>query len=315
VAESTRKLSEIPVSAIVRNKENPRVVFRARDMEDLTDSIQKLGVQVPIAVYRDGEKYVLIDGERRWLSTQKLGRRTIPALIEERPSPLQNLLLMFNIHALREQWDLLTIALKLPRITQLLKESLGTEPTEAQLAEHTGLHRGTIRRCKMLMDLPQKYKDLILEELSKPKDRQQLTEDFFIEMERALKTVENAMPDVIPNKEAARQVMIRKYKDKVFVNRVDFRKMGRIARAEKLGGDRARAHGAMQSLLKPNKVSIEDAYRDSVSEVYLERDLVSRLRSFLDVLPKIRPTDVDSETWTLLKNVHHAIGKLLAKKK
>src|ERR1043166_7366668 len=152
----TRELLDIPVNKIVRNPDNPRVIFRPSEMEDLTESIRKLGVQVPIAVYEEGNHYVLIDGERRWISTCKLNRKIIPALIEEKPDHLRNLLLMFNIHALREQWDLLTIALKLPRIIELLAAQIGSVPTEAQLAEHTALPRGTIRRCRDLMGLPKK---------------------------------------------------------------------------------------------------------------------------------------------------------------
>ena len=48
-------------------------------------------------------------------------------------------LLMFNIHALREQWDLLTVALKLPKIIDLLTKEAGKAPTEREISEKTGL--------------------------------------------------------------------------------------------------------------------------------------------------------------------------------
>ena len=74
--------------------------------------------------------------------------------------------------------------------------------------EITGLTRAVIRRCKYLIDLPQVYREQVLSELGKPKSQQKLTEDFFIEMERALKTVERAMPDAIDNKDRVRRVLI-----------------------------------------------------------------------------------------------------------
>ena len=117
------KLLEVPIDAIERNKENPRIVFRPGELEKLLESIRRFGIQVPISVYRKGKKYILIDGERRWRCSIKLNRKTIPALVQDEPSPLLNLLLMFNIHGLREQWDLLTIALKLPRVIQLTRPS------------------------------------------------------------------------------------------------------------------------------------------------------------------------------------------------
>ena len=63
------------------------------------------------------------------------------------------------------------------------------------------------------MDLPQHYVDDILIELKKPKNEQKLTEDFFIEMERGLKTVERNMPQAFLDggKDKARQVLIKKF--------------------------------------------------------------------------------------------------------
>ena len=58
------------------------------------------------------------------------------------------------------------------------------------LAEKTGLRRALIRRARLLMNLPPQYQEIILSELQKPKALQVLTEDYFIEMERALTTVE-----------------------------------------------------------------------------------------------------------------------------
>src|SRR5881397_4084932 len=131
-------LREIPVDAIDRNPENPRLVFRQKELEELLESIRTYGVQVPISVYREGGRYILIDGERRWKCCLKLNKKTIPALVTKKPDALDNLLLMFNIHALREQWDLLTIAMKLPRVIELLKSKRGKEPNERELAQHTG---------------------------------------------------------------------------------------------------------------------------------------------------------------------------------
>src|SRR6266571_6892115 len=127
------ELRQIPVDLIDRNPENPRLVFRQNELDELLESIRLYGVQVPISVYKDRKRFVLIDGERRWKCCLKLNKKTIPALVQEKPDPLTNLLLMFNIHALREQWDYLTIALKLPRVIKLLTKDLGKEPNEREI--------------------------------------------------------------------------------------------------------------------------------------------------------------------------------------
>ncbi len=252
---------ESNVDAIDRNRENPRIIFRPAEMSQLMESIRRHGVQVPISVFRDGKRFVLIDGERRWRCSIKLNRKTIPALIQDKPDQLTNLLLMFNIHALREQWDLLTIAVKLPRVIELLERNFQREPTEKELSMETGLVLGLLRRCKLLMALPDKYKQVILNELQKPKPQQKLTEDFFIEMERALKTVERSMPNIVKKlgKESMREILISKYKDGIISNRVDFRQVAKIARAERVGVDRHVAEQSLEHLFSQKNYSIERA--------------------------------------------------------
>ena len=201
---------EIPPERISRNPENPRLVFRTEELDTLLLSIRKFGIQVPVTVYEDGNRYVLIDGERRWRCASKLNLQKIPALVQPKPSDLDNLLLMFNIHALREQWDYLTIAHKLPKIIDLFKLEHSCEPNEIELSELTGLTRGQIRRCRLLLDLPEKYRSILFNELDLPKSKQRLSEDFFIEMERSLKTVSKRLPEVLGNIDTARDVLIEK---------------------------------------------------------------------------------------------------------
>jgi ParB family chromosome partitioning protein len=289
----TGRLAEIPVKRIHPNPDNPRITFRQGELEELQESIRRYGVQVPIAVFKRGSDYILIDGERRWRCASKLNLKTIPALIQKEPGPLQNLLLMFNIHALREQWDLLTIALKLPKIIDLLLKENGT--TEAELSAKTGLSRGVIRRCRLLTELPKKYQDMLLEELKKPKSKQLLSEDFFIEMEKSLKTVMRAMPNVVKDKDRARDALLKKYKDKVIDNIVDFRKVGKIARAEKVDADPEKAQAAIKKLISDPKYSIDQAWNETVSEAYAERDIVTRIDSLISKLDDVDAAEIDED--------------------
>jgi ParB family chromosome partitioning protein len=299
-----RELLDISVEKIDRNPENPRIYFRAAELETLLNSISRHGVQVPISVYREHGRFVLVDGERRWRCSLKLNKKTIPALIQEKPDALGNLLLMFNIHALREQWDLLTIALKLPRVISLLESKLGKKPAEKDIAEETGLPRAAIRRSRYLMDLPDVYKDQLRDDLQRPKNQQQLSEDFFIELERSLKTVERALPEALVNKNQARDVLIEKYKRKVIQNLVDLRYIPKIARASKVNADTGRAVTALKTLFRANDFSPEKAYEQSVSEAYTERDVVSRIEAILGRLEELDPKALDPE-------FRHALRKLL----
>lgn len=304
-------LQQIPIDKIDRNDDNPRLVFRPGELEELLESIRIYGVQVPIAVYKEHGRFVLIDGERRWRCALKLNRNTIPALIQKKPSPLQNLLLMFNIHALREQWDLLTIALKLPRIVDLLTKELSRAPTEREISEKTGLNRGVIRRCKLLMNLPQRYKDQILGELEKPKSQQKVTEDLFIELERALTTVERSMPEVIPNRENVRRVLLKKFKNGIINNRVLFRDVAKIARAGRVGADKHDAASELKKLFQDNDYTIEQAYGNSVGEAYVERDIGTRINALIGLLDDIETDELEETVRTQLEQLLEKIREIL----
>jgi ParB family chromosome partitioning protein len=258
-------LKELSPDQIIQNPANPRMFFRPEEMDTLLASIKRYGVQVPISVFQDGARFVLIDGERRWRSAKKLNLRQIPALVQEKPTPLENLLLMFNIHALREQWDYLTIAKSLPDVNSLFSSENGRDPNEAELSELTGLTRGQIRRCKYLLGLPKKYVKVLEQELHLPKASQQLSEDFFIEMERSLKTVQNRVPSAIVDLDLARDALISKFRAGTIGNITDFRKLSKIATSiGNVGAKELRVRSALRDILDPGK-------KTGIGEVYAER--------------------------------------------
>ncbi|MCK4731579.1 MAG: ParB N-terminal domain-containing protein [Methanophagales archaeon] len=176
------KVTKIPVMHIEPNPHNPRRLFDEKPMKILRDSIDKLGVLVPITVYpKDKDKYspkedhfILLDGERRWRCVKSLNRDTIPAIIVEHPSESDNILRMFHIHNLREGWQLMPTALKLEVLMKKLKER-----NDRKLYILTRLTTTQIKRCKILLSYPKKYQNMMLAPPSK-----RLKTDFFIELYR-----------------------------------------------------------------------------------------------------------------------------------
>lgn len=280
------KLQEIPIDLIDRNPDNPRLFFRSEEMDTLMASINRFRIQVPITVYKEGGRYFLIDGERRWRCASKLNFKSIPAIVQTKPSPLTNLLLMFNIHSLREQWDYFTIANKLPIVIDRFREERGFDPNEAQLSEATGLTRGQIRRCRILLDLPEPYKGLLVNELQLPKQSQQLSEDFFIEMERSLKTVQRRLPTAVSNLNRARDTLIQKFRTGVIKNITDFRKLSKIATAvDNLDINPQEAKGAITKVFNENNnVSIDQVFSEHFELLYDERKMLKSIDSLADYL-------------------------------
>jgi ParB family transcriptional regulator, chromosome partitioning protein len=312
-------LRSLSPAYIQPNPENPRLVFRQEEMESLMLSINKHGIQVPITVYQDGDQYKLIDGERRWRCAQKLNLKTIPALVQDKPSELDNLVLMYNIHALREQWDYYTIASKLERVMELYEREYNYQPTEIILSELTGLTRGSIRRCQLIIELPTRFKTMLVKELDRPKSQQRLSEDFFIEMERSLKTVVNRLPVYEPRLDQIRDTLISKFRSGTISAVTDFRQLSKIATAiDGLGIAQREAQSALNQVFDPSrKVSIKDAYARAVQFEYVEKRAVRSAKSLLDFIDEVerdnRRAELDDDLIESFTRLYNLLGQILAR--
>ena len=76
----TRRIRTIEISKI---EPNCRCVFEKETIEALVRSLREEGQIEPIRVWFTGECFRIVDGEKRWRATRKLGVSTIHAVIEE----------------------------------------------------------------------------------------------------------------------------------------------------------------------------------------------------------------------------------------
>ncbi len=168
-------VKDIPTKSLRPNPHNPRVLFDRKPLKVLRESIEKVGILVPLTVFKSGrsDKYTILDGQRRWICAQELGLKSVPVNQVAEPTLLQNIVTMFQIHKLREDWELMPTALKV----EVLMKELG-ERGDARLAELTGLDRAVVSRCKKLLSYPRKYQDMMLD--LDPDYR--VKADFFIEL-------------------------------------------------------------------------------------------------------------------------------------
>ena len=168
------------------NPQNPRRLFDEKPLQVLRDSIRANGILVPITVYLEerNNQYCILDGERRWRCAELIENDAddpqkvkIPANIVAPPTPVANILWMFNIHNLREQWDLMPTALSL---NVLIKE-LG-ETSDRKLSELTKLSVPNVKRCRILLSYRRKYQERML-----AVDRsKRIRANFFIELHPVL---------------------------------------------------------------------------------------------------------------------------------
>jgi ParB family transcriptional regulator, chromosome partitioning protein len=175
LAPSGVGVKQIHTRDLVANPYNPRMLFDSKPMAVLRSSIEKVGILVPLTVYRDATKdrYVILDGQRRWMCAQELGLEPVPVNEVAEPTVVQNIVTMFNIHKFREDWELMPTALTLEILMRELEEK-----NEKRLAELTGLDRAVVSRCKKLLSYSRKFQDMMLD--LNPDRR--IKADFFIEL-------------------------------------------------------------------------------------------------------------------------------------
>ena len=80
--EGGATVSEIDVSAIFANPNQPRKVFDETALKELASSIEKHGVIMPIIVNRSGDRYMIIAGERRFRASKIAGLAKVPAIVK-----------------------------------------------------------------------------------------------------------------------------------------------------------------------------------------------------------------------------------------
>lgn len=157
------------------NPHNPRMLFDLLPLKVLEESIEKVGILVPLTVFKakGSDHYTILDGQRRWICAQRLQLRDVPINEVSEPTTVQNIVTMFQIHKLREDWELMPTALKLGVLMQELDEK-----KDKPLAELTGLDVAMVTRCKKLLWYPKRYQELML--FADPTER--IKADFFIEL-------------------------------------------------------------------------------------------------------------------------------------
>ena len=78
-----RGFSSIAVDQVSPNPDQPRRNFDDAALDGLAASIREVGVLQPIVVTADGDRFVLVAGERRWRAARMAGLLEIPAVVRD----------------------------------------------------------------------------------------------------------------------------------------------------------------------------------------------------------------------------------------
>ena len=149
-------VAQIPVGDIDPNRNQPRKKFDDDALLALADSIRHSGVLSPILVARDGSRYTIIAGERRWRAARLANLDSIPAIVREWDDvKRQEAALIENIQ--RENLNAIEEA---QGINTLMTECALTQEA---VAERLGRSRSAVANLLRLLNLPKKMQSAVVD--------------------------------------------------------------------------------------------------------------------------------------------------------
>ena len=148
---------EIAVSDIIPNPLQPRKTFDADKLAELTESIKEHGVIQPLIVRKNGAKYEIVAGERRWRAAKTAKLKTVPVIVREYDNAkMAEIALVENI----QRHDLNAIE-EAEGIKRLMNE-FGFN--QEQAAKKIGRSRTAVTNILRLLNLPASVREAVSRE-------------------------------------------------------------------------------------------------------------------------------------------------------
>ncbi len=147
-ARGTSAISDIEVSKISPNPDQPRQTFDEEALDELATSIRELGIIQPLSLRKAGnDTYQIIAGERRYRAALRAGLERVPAYIRSaNEAEITEMALIENIQ--REDLNAIEIALTFKKLIDQYNL------TQERLSERIGKKRATIANFLRLLKLP-----------------------------------------------------------------------------------------------------------------------------------------------------------------
>ena len=82
-SEAVKSEITVKISSIIANEKQPRKNFNEEELSQLTESVKQYGVLQPLLVKKEGEKFRIIAGERRYRAAKEAGLKEIPVVVRD----------------------------------------------------------------------------------------------------------------------------------------------------------------------------------------------------------------------------------------
>ena len=153
---------DLDIDEIDISEENARISGAAKGLDDLKENIKEFGLIQPVTVYKKGERYQLLVGQRRFLACKSLGKKTIRAFIINPMDEISRTIISFGENVHRKD---LPYEDSIQVCTKLFKHHSGTKKSKVQrIAKELGISVGDVSKYLQHELVPKEVRKLVDEE-------------------------------------------------------------------------------------------------------------------------------------------------------
>jgi ParB family chromosome partitioning protein len=149
----------VDVTSIKTNPNQPRKIFKEKDLEELAESIKENGIIQPLIVAElDNGQFELVAGERRLRAAKKAGLEQVPVVVK-RATDREKMIMSIIENVQRSDLNCVEEALA---YYQLMTEY---KLTQEDVAKKLGKERSTVANFLRILNLPRPVIDLLQKEM------------------------------------------------------------------------------------------------------------------------------------------------------
>lgn len=223
-------LEELDINLLEEDPDQPRNAYRDTDEDEkavedgkLLNSIQNTWILVPIIINKDlkNDRYMIIDGHRRYNVAKSLGFETVPCRIYEWLKESDFVGIQFQVQNIRKDWKPYERANAIKKIRRV-----GNFSNNSEIAHYLGLSTTVVRDDLYMMELATPLLDKMSET--------HLTRTYrveFVRLRPKLRKIKNFEVHTIED------IIFKKVQNNVIRNAKDFRKLSKIFLRAKLNED------------------------------------------------------------------------------
>lgn len=146
------QLDHIALNDIVV-RDQVRTKFNDDSLRELADNIKENGLIQPLVIHREGNKFVLVCGERRFRAMSLINMETAPCFILEDKTPEELMAIQFSENQAREDLHYIDQA------DSILGYQKLTGASERKITASLGISKSEVHRCLQIAKMPKEMKE------------------------------------------------------------------------------------------------------------------------------------------------------------